>query len=200
MKTNRISNTIKTTALAGLLATSPLTIKAQVYTNGGEKILARDTVELFKGKTAEALLIDNNGNYNTFEKFALSTLNSKPSKHKDLKGKEGYMKNWATQYVDTLVKVFTRIEGESEEYAKYYVAGPEIRRNALFEKETDKLVSVFIDSRRKNIDGIQKFPHNRMEIPEKLFNELKDFLKLTPVKEEHVVKKVEDLPVEWWWY
>ena len=67
MKINRISNTIKTTALAGLLATSPLTTKAQVYTNGGERILARDTVELFKGKTAEALLIDNNGNYNTFE-------------------------------------------------------------------------------------------------------------------------------------
>jgi len=206
MKINQIqninfkTNKMKTFALATLLSTSPMAAKAQNFLRFSEKTIGTDTVELFKGQRAALSVIDIDGNYNTFERVALSTKSQKPSKHKDLKGKEGYMQNRTTQYIDTLVKVFTRIEGESEEYAKYYVAGPRLQRDALFEKETDKLVSVFTDSRYKNIGGIKDIPHDRMEIPKNVFEALKDFLKLTPVKEEHVVKKVEDLPVEWWWY
>ena len=199
MKTDRISNTIKTTALAGLLATSPVA-KAQ-FLRFGEKTIATDTVELFKGQRAALLAIDIDGNYNTFERVALSTKSQKPSKHRNLKGKEGYRENRATQYIDTLVKVFTRIEGESEEYARYYVAGPGLQRDALFERDTDELVSVFIDDKYKSIGGIEVIPHNRMEIPKNVFEALKDFLKLTPVKEEHVVKPkyVEDIydAIEW---
>jgi hypothetical protein len=196
MKINRISNTIKTTALAGLLATSPVA-KAQEFLRFGEKTIGTDTVELFKGQRAALSVIDIDGNYNTFERVALSTKSQKPSKHQNLKGKEGYVENRATQYIDTLVKVFTRIEDQSEEYAKYYVAGPQIRRNALFEKENDKLVSVFIDSRYKDIDGVYMVPHKRMEIPKNVFEALKDFLKLTPVKEEHVVKSLDEIPIRW---
>ena len=181
-------NKIKTWALAGLLATSPVA-KAQNFLRFSEKTIATDTVELFKGQKAAALLIDIDGNYNTFERVALSTKSQKPSKHKDLKGKEGYMQNRTTQYIDTLVKVFTRIEGESGEYAKYYVAGPRLQRDALFEKETGKLVSIFTEKKYENIGGIKDIPHDRMEIPKNVFEALKDFLKLTPVKEEHVVKK-----------
>ena len=74
---------LKTGVLAVLLGLSPLSAKAQ-YVHHGEKVLARDTVELLRKQKAEALLIDNDGNPNNFERFAISTLRQFKSKHRDL--------------------------------------------------------------------------------------------------------------------
>lgn len=181
---------LKTGIFAGLLALSPFSAKGQ-YVHYGEEILARDTVELFKGQKAEALLIDNDGNPKNFEKFAISTLTKFQLKHKDLKGREGYMKHSSTQYVDTLVRQHVRDDGNGTDSYKYYVIGPNIQQHALIDKENDKVVKYFIDRefKGKPVSGVYEMPHNRMEIPEELYNELDKFLKNAPRKEEQVVKE-----------
>lgn len=187
----------KTGILAGLLALSPFYAKGQ-YVHHGEKVLARDTVELFKGQKAEALLIDNDGNPNNFEKFAISTLRQFQfkSKHPKLNGSEGYMKTWRTQYVDTLLRESVRDDVKQQNYYRYYIVGPQIRRDALHNADSD-IVTYFIDSEYKGkepIAGVYEMKNQKMEIPEELYNELAKFLKNAPRKEEQVVitKKVEN--------
>lgn len=182
---------LKTGIFAGLLALSPLSAKGQVYTHGGEKILARDTVELLGKQKAEVLFIDTDGNHNNFEKIAYSTLRKFNSKHKILKGREGYMQEWSTQYVDTLVRQLVRDDVNGTDSYKYYVIGPDIRRTVLFDKETDTIVSYFTDYEYngKTVSGVYEMPHERMEIPEEQYNNLLEVLPSQRVKEEQVVKE-----------
>lgn len=180
MRINRIGNWAKTTALAGLLATSPIA-KAQAHLNQGEKIIAVDTVELFKGQKALALLIDNDGNLNNFEKFALRLYSKKPVHDSKLKGRPGFRELLSTQYVDTLVKSFQRYENQSTESTIYYVAGPRISNSALITAENDTL---YVTTPHK-LNG-------RTNIPKALYDEISDFLKHVPKKEEHVVRSLDE--------
>lgn len=179
MKINRIGNWAKTTALAGLLATSPIA-KAQAHLNQGEKNIAVDTVELFKGQKALALLIDNDGNLNNFEKFALRLYIKKPVHDSKLKGRPGFREILSTQYVDTLVKSFQRYENQPTESTIYYVAGPKINSISTITTEND---TVFVTAP-------EKF-NSRTNIPKALYDEISNFLKSIPKKEEHIVKESE---------
>lgn len=181
MRINRIGNWAKTTALAGLLATSPIA-KAQTHLNQGEKIIAVDTVELFEGQKALALLIDNDGNLNNFEKFAFRIYKKTPiNHHSRLKGKKGFNELLSTQYVDTLVKSFKRYEDELTESTIYYVSGPRISSSALITTEND---TVYATAPHK-LNG-------RTEIPKALYDEISNFLKSIPKKEEHVVRSLDE--------
>ena len=176
MRINRIGNWAKTTILASLLATSPIAAKAQAL-NKGETVLARDTLTKMNSHVMEALLIDCDGNYNNFEKFALNTKNKYSKNLRN--NKKGYLEYRATQYVDTLIRVFTKYGSDSKEIEEYYVAGPRLQSKILKERETEQIL---------NNPKIEQIEHFRMEISEKIYNEIADFLKNIQKKEEHVVK------------
>ncbi len=196
MRINRIGNWAKTTVLAGLLATSPIAAKAQAL-NKGETVLARDTVELFNSRKAQALLIDTDGNFNNFEKFALNTVRSATSGHAKLQGKKGTRVIEETQYVDTLIRVFKKIEGESSEKLEYYLAGPWIKKGIVVENETGKVVAN--EASKTDMNAVRQRENLRMEIPKALYDEIDSFLKHVAKKDEHVIEKrrVEFDPDDW---
>lgn len=190
---------LKAGIFAGLLALSPLSAKGQVYMHSGEKVLARDTVELFGKQKAQVLFIDTDGNHKNFEKIAYSTLTKFKSKHKDLKGRDGYMRRSYTQYVDTLVRQHVRDDVKGEDAYRYYIVGPAVQQHALIDEKSDTVVKYFIDSefKGKPVSGVYEMPHRRMEIPEEQYNNLLEVLPSQRVKEEHVTitKKDKDIDV-----
>lgn len=168
MRINRIGNWAKTTILAGLLVTAPLSAKSQIIKNG-EKILARDTVELMNGKKAQALLIDTDGNQNNFERFALNrVIRSNSSGHKSLNGEKGFDQIENTQYVDTLVRVFKKTEGQPVEELEYYVAGPSLRKNIVIERKSGKIVAN--SASKTNMDAVSYNNHTRTLVSLKKIN------------------------------